>query len=103
MVAIDWSISVGNILTILTLLVTIAGGYIRLMMRVDRMELKFVGMSEATAALAVTVTKIGTLLTQSAILEHRLDRAEQDIHDLKRGEGFVLPLGPARKAESTKG
>jgi hypothetical protein len=98
MVAIDWTISVGNLLTIVVLMGSLIAGYVRLMMRVDRMEIKADVMADAMATLAETVKHLGALLGANKVIEHRLDRAEQDIHDLQHGESFVMPL-MGRKAE----
>lgn len=98
-VSIDWTISVGNILTISVIMFTIVAAYFKLMGRVDRVEDRFTDMTKTMERMGETIIEIGVVLAASKVIEHRLDRAENDIREIKHGEGFVFPLGRVRPPE----
>jgi hypothetical protein len=89
---IDWTISLGNILTLMTLAGAIGGIYITHIRRVDHLENRVDGLKIAMEGLATAVTQIASLLTAQRVVENRLDRVEQDVRELRHGDGFTLPF-----------
>jgi hypothetical protein len=91
-VAIDWTISVGNILTLLTLIAGIIGLSLTHVRRVDHLEIRVDGLKLAMEGMAIAIKQVADVLTAQRVFESRLDRVEQDVRELRHGEGYVLPL-----------
>lgn len=97
MVSIDWSISVGNILTVLLLGVGAIKAYYRLQGDIRMLKHDFRNLEQAQAGMTEALGTLVSAVTQIAVQQSRLDHIEQDLSDLKRGEGFILSPGlPSR-------
>lgn len=88
---IDWTINFGSILTIVTIL---GGGFMVLV----RMNYNGSHLQKEVAELKIAVQKIGALAMDNAVINNRLRNLEQDIHELRHGQGFVQgPRGVDRE------
>lgn len=79
---IDWTINFGSMLTIATIL---GGGLLVLI----RMNYNGSNLQKEVAELKIAVQRIGALATDNAVINNRLQNLEQDIHELRHGQGFV--------------
>lgn len=83
---IDYTITIGNIVEICSI---IGGGLyaiVTLRSTVNNMKSDMIDMKEE-------IKKVGDVLIKMAVTDTRLTNLEQDIRELKHGEGFVFPLG----------
>ncbi len=81
---IDYSITVGNIIEIGTI---IGGGLLALVtLRATVNNLK-----EDMTDMKTEIKKVGEVLVKMAVTQTRLDNVEQDIRDMKHGRGFIQP------------
>ena len=80
---IDTTISVGNIAQILMLAGAIIVFVFGLQRRIDTLatQIEFMGKE---------VERLGNVVSIQAVQSSRLDRVEDDIRELRHGEGFVL-------------
>ena len=83
--AIDWVIKLGDLLVVASLIFYIG----RFSKRVDAME-KTIERIEGTHQ------SIASAITTVAVQKVQIDRIEQDIHDMKRGIGFVTERSQGR-------
>lgn len=79
---IDWNINFGNMLTI----GMIVGGWAWTLIQ---MRNDGISMQKEITELKRVVEKYGSLATDNAVINNRLRNIEQDIHELRHGEGFV--------------
>lgn len=84
-VVIDYTITVGNIIEIATIL---GGGLLVLLQLKNTVGNLKTDVTDMKAELK----KVGEVLIKLAVTDTRLANVEQDIRELKHGEGFVLPL-----------
>lgn len=93
---IDWTISIGNILTVLI----IAGAFLGFAFKTGRYSEQMNNMQKDIGDMKVVQTKVATALTTLAVQDNtlknqdtRLTRTEMAIEDIRHGRGFILPLG----------
>ncbi len=79
---IDYSITIGNILQILTL----AGGGIYVLVRQTVM---FKVMETELETMQKEISKIAIIVTDNAVMQQRMLNIEEDIRDIKKGRGFI--------------
>lgn len=79
---IDWTINFGSVLTIAAIL---GSGLLVLV----RMNYSGSTLQREVAELKNDVKRIGTLAMDNAVINNRLRNLEQDIHELRHGQGFV--------------
>jgi p-aminobenzoyl-glutamate transporter AbgT len=79
---ISWTVNIGQIVTAIVFLFTIAGFYYGTNFKLGELKKDVDGI---TAKLET----VQTLITSMALATQRLDRIEEDIRDLKHGKGFV--------------
>lgn len=86
---IDWSISVGNLVEISTLVgAAITMFYaMRSDIRVLRHDFRFIEQKVET--LNESFTQLGTILTQVAVQDSRLGMIEKAVDELRHGQGFI--------------
>ena len=88
---IDYTITIGNIIEICSIL---GGGFVvlgALRGQVSTLKNDMIDMKEE-------LKKVGEVLIKMAVTDTRLNNLEQDIRELKHGEGFVLPLGRVKQS-----
>ena len=86
---IDYTITIGNIIEIGAIIG--GGGAAMITLRGTVMNLK-----NDMTDMKTEIKKVGDVLIKMAVTDTRLTNIEQDVRELKHGEGFVFPLG-ARK------
>lgn len=84
-VMIDYTITIGNVIEIISIL---GGGLLVLISLNNTVGNLKTDVTDMKAELK----KVGEVLIAIAVTTTRLDALEQDIRELKHGEGFVLPL-----------
>lgn len=84
---IDWTISVGNILTVLGM-IGAAGG---IMFRLGKQAQQFAVFSGDMRDFKEDIKKQNEILTTLAVQENRLDLHDKQIDELRRGIGFIVP------------
>lgn len=85
----DWTISIGNLLTIGMLLISGVWAFARITadVRVIKNDLKYV--TGAQASLSETLLQLGTILTRVAVQDERLLMMSKKIEELSHGDGYV--------------
>lgn len=79
---IDWNVNFGNVLTIG--MIVCGWAWTLIQMRNDGVH-----MQREITELKRVVERYGSLATDNAVINNRLANIEQDIHELRHGEGFV--------------
>lgn len=99
MVVIDWTISIGNLLTAATLLIALFGWTIKLFHRFENIEARITTMSDDASEIRKELKAVGGILIQLAAFEQRIlnfesnqTRIQKELDDIRHGEGFVLPI-----------
>jgi len=90
----DWTISFGNILTVLGVLGTWAWMFMSMKaeLRVQRHDLG--SLKERMTSLSEAFTHLGKILTQIAVQDTRLTMIEKAIDELRHGQGFIKSVKP---------
>lgn len=81
---IEWTISIS---TIIQTIVILGGGLIVL----GEMRRTLVDVELEMKNMKEDLKEIGKAVMQIAVQNQRLDRVEEDIRDLRKGRGFILP------------
>jgi len=79
---IDWTINFGSMLQIA---IIVGGGFLVLV----RMNYAGSSLQKEVTELKADVKKFGAIVTDNAVINNRLQNLEQDVHELRHGEGFV--------------
>lgn len=97
--AIDWTFSIGNLVQLVGFLVMAVGLFYGLKgdIRVIRHDMGH--MEKRQEALGEAFKQLGQVLQQVAVQDTRIDRIEEDIKEMKHGQGFVtyFPKGAPAK------
>lgn len=96
MVTVDWTISVGNILTVFILGFGALSAYYKMQGDLRVLRHDFANLAQLQTGISETLTLVASTLTQVAVQQSRIEGIEQDISDIKRGRGFVLDLPAPR-------
>lgn len=94
---INWTIDAGTILQIVAFGITVTVFIVSIKGNVSNMKDDITDIKTELKALREVLT---TQATQTVRLDNqgkRLDRLEEDIRELRHGEGFVFPLGGGRQ------
>lgn len=85
----DWTISFGNVLTVMGVLGTWAWMFLsmRVELRIQRHDLT--NLKERIGGLVEAFTQLGKILTQIAVQDNRLAGIEKAIDELRHGQGFI--------------
>ena len=86
---IDWTFSIGNLIQMAGFLVMAVALFYGLKgdIRVIRHDMRH--MEQRQEALGEAFTQLGTVLQQVAVQDTRINRIEEDIKEMKHGQGFV--------------
>ena len=95
-IAVDWTISVGNLLTIVIIGLGAMSAFYRLQGDLRVLRHEFRNMEAVQLNLQENLTSLTTIMTQIAVQQTRLDMLQTDIEDMKHGRGFVLDLPVGR-------
>jgi len=86
---IDWTINVGNLITILTI---VGGGIFAL----SNMQNSIISLREDILhiekrqdSLSEAFNQLGKILTQVAVQDSRLNMIEKNVDELRHGKGFI--------------
>lgn len=82
---IDYTITMGNIIEVVAICLGGGAALVTLRNTVNNIKADMVDMK-------AEIKKVGDVLIKMAVTDTRLTNLEQDIRELKHGEGFVLPL-----------
>lgn len=83
---IDYTVGVGNLIQIVAFVATAIYGIAVLRGTVGTLKSDMVEVKDE-------LKKVAEVLKELAVTNKRLDYLEEDLRELKHGEGFVLPLG----------
>jgi type II secretory pathway component PulJ len=99
MINVDWTISIGNIITVVILSLGALSAYYQLKGDFRVLNQQVTGLTMVQEEINTTLGTLTTVLTQLAVQEvrlngqdHRFARLEKDLDDLRAGEGFKLPF-----------
>lgn len=82
----------GTVLATLGVVRLLAGGSWNLSGRIATIESSVLGIQNEMKRLADVLVSIADLKGDLRVMDTRIAAAEQDIRELQRGEGMVLPL-----------
>lgn len=86
---IDWTVSIGNILTIGALLATIVSVFYNMKFDIGVLRVGMKHLEDRQSLLNDAFTQLSKILTQVAVQDTRIAMLEKTMDDLKRGKGFV--------------
>lgn len=86
---IDWSVSVGNLIQMLVIVVGGLSVFFTLRADVRVMRHDMSNMKERQDALNEAFKQLGNILTQVAVQDQRLVQMENKINELSHGDGYV--------------
>lgn len=88
---IDYTITIGNLIEVGAF---VGGGFVALIsMRGTVNTLK-----NDVIDMKTEIKKVGDVLIKMAVTDTRLSNVEQDIRELKHGEGFIFPLDRTKRS-----
>lgn len=79
---IDYTISIGNLLTIGSIL---GGGFYILI----KQSITHTLMEKQLDTMQKEISKIADIVTDNAVMQQRMLNIEEDIRDIKKGRGFI--------------
>lgn len=96
MLAFDWTISLGNVLTIVAAIgaLTTAWFALRMDVRILRHDLRNTDLR--VEAISETMNAIQNLLVKVAVQDERINALDNRVNDLAHGKGFVVHDGKER-------
>lgn len=86
---IDWTISVGNLINIVILVCGLMTFFWGMKGDIRIIRHDMTNLKQRQETLGEAFTQLGTILTQVAVQDTRINRVEADIVDLRHGRGFV--------------
>lgn len=86
---IDWTINIGHIFTIATLVVGISSIFFGLRTDIKILRVNFKHLEGRQTSLDEAFKQLGTILTQLALQNNRMDMMQKHIDELRHGKGFV--------------
>lgn len=89
---IDWSVSVGNLLQMLVIVIGGISVFFTLRADVRIMRHDMNNMKERQDALNEAFKQLGNILTQVAVQDQRLVQMKNEIDELRHGQGFISPM-----------
>jgi hypothetical protein len=91
-VVFDWTINVGNVLTLVTLIGGGAWWLVSFHYDLKSLRTEVATLRDVLNGLKDVLATLGRHEERFVAQDKRIDRVEQEIADLRRGEGFKLPL-----------
>lgn len=85
----DWTISVGNILTIVSLVSTVLYMFFTMRTDIKVMRHDISSLEKGQTILNEAFVQLGKILTQVAVQDNRLFMLEKNMDEIKHGQGFV--------------
>ena len=88
---VNWNISVGEIATVLSIIAGAVGMFFGVKSDVRVVKHDLHSLNDKVALMATAWSKLGDILTQVAVQDTRINRVEEDVRELRHGEGMVIP------------
>lgn len=89
MPVIDYSISIGNIVTILTVIGSVMAVIYNMKGDITIVKHDIHYLQQSHKALTEAFTQLGKVLTQVAVQDQRMNMVEKRLDELSHGKGFV--------------
>lgn len=86
---IDWTVSVGNILTILTVIASVIGLIYNLKADIVLLQNDVVHLEKAQVTMTDAFSNMGKILTSVAVQDTRITMIEKKLDELSHGKGYV--------------
>lgn len=83
--SVDWTVNIGH-------LWTLAAFAVMLILQVGASRANYGNLRNDMTDLKAEIKKLSEIVTEQAVQGKRIDRIEEDIRELRHGEGFVFPL-----------
>jgi DNA repair ATPase RecN len=87
---IEYTISIGNILTIITILGSVIGLVYNMKNDVSLIKNDIFHLQKSQEAMTEAFAQLGRILTQVAVQDNRLNMMEKRLDELAHGKGIVL-------------
>lgn len=85
----DWTISIGNLIQVASFVIVWIGLYFKLENSINLLKLSLVNIENRQTVLNEAFTQLGSILTQVAVQDNRLQMIEKNLDELRHGQGFV--------------
>lgn len=82
---IDYTINIGSLIEVASIII---GGFIALITMRETIK----NLKDDMTDMKLEIKKVGEVLIQLAVADTRLTNLENDLRELKHGEGFVFPF-----------
>lgn len=92
-IAIDWTVSVGNLLAIFAIVGTAIAAWFGLKQFIAVLGLRMDTAERRMDGIDARLSDIVTILKQQAVAEERMNQFRRELDDMKHGHGFVFNLG----------
>ena len=86
---IDWSVSLGNIITILTVIASVIGLVYNLKADIVLLQNDVVHLEKAQVTMTDAFSNMGKILTSVAVQDTRITMIEKKLDELSHGKGYV--------------
>lgn len=95
--SVDWTINAGTLLQAMIFVGSIIALYFAMKADIRLLKHDMTSIKQRQETLSDAFTQLGTILTQVAVQDTRINRIEADIKELRHGEGFVMPFDKSRR------
>lgn len=86
---IEWTVSLGNIITILTVIASVIGLVYNMKSDIVLLQNDVVHLERAQEAMTEAFTNMGKILTSVAVQDTRITMIEKKLDELSHGKGYV--------------
>lgn len=86
---IDWSVSLGNIITILTVIASVIGLVYNMKSDIVLLQNDVVHLEKAQQTMTEAFSNMGKVLTSVAVQDTRITMIEKKLDELSHGKGYV--------------
>lgn len=88
-VTFDWTINAGHMFTVFALGWVFVKTYFGMKADLKIVQTELKSVQEHQKALSEAFTQLGTILTQVAVQDNRLNMVEKNLDELRHGHGFI--------------
>ena len=86
---IDWTVSLGNIITILTVIASVIGLVYNMKADIVLLQNDVVHLEKAQQTMTEAFSNMGKILTSVAVQDSRISMIEKKLDELSHGKGYV--------------
>ena len=86
---IDWTVSLGNIITILTVIASVIGLVYNMKADIVLLQNDVVHLEKAQQTMTEAFSNMGKILTSIAVQDSRISMIEKKLDELSHGKGYV--------------